>query len=207
MKLADMFEGRNLADHTEVPVLLSTDAADRVVAAERQVELAQAAVDAAARTEADLLSKPRTDRAREQLAEAQAELDAAEAAAQEHLYEFCFTSIGSEEWESLVLAHPPTPKQKERFGRELDFNPDTFPVVAVAACLTKIVKPDGTVEEVETTPDDVRSTIKSQVKQAVWQQLWGACYRVNVGRSQIPLSLSGSGRPRSSDTGSEPPTN
>lgn len=207
MKLADMFTGRDLADHIEVPVLLSTDAADRIVAAERQVERAQAAVEAAERVEAEKLNKPRTDQAREQLQAAQAELDAAQDAAREHLYEFRFTSIGSEDWEALVLSHPPTKKQRELYGRELDFNPDTFPVAAVAVCLTEIVQPDGSVEPVDTTPDDVRATIKSKVKQAVWQQLWGACYRVNVGRSQVPLSLSGSGHPRSSDTGSEPPTN
>lgn len=218
--LDSIFEDRDLSDHMEVPVLLNTDAADRVAVAERTVNAATEAHLRMQEYEAERMQKTRTDEAAATLEQAKAELDAARQAALDHLYVFRFTSIGAQAWEDLILRHPPTDEHRQEHGR-VDFNPDTFPTAAVAACLAAVVHPDGTVDELgtdvrqpdgtldldalDTAEQSVRRTIKAKVKQGVWQQIWGATWRANVGASQVPPSLLGSSATRASGGESEQP--
>lgn len=220
MSLDDVFAGRDLRDHLQVPVVLDTDAADRIVRAQEAIDRVKSVRDRAAQAEEDRLNKPRTEAAQADLDEAEVELAAAEQAAADKLYEFRLTSIGSLAWENLVNMHPPTKKQRTDLGKALDYNPDTFPIAAVAACLSDVVYPDGTVEPTghDVVDDDgeidevalkeavaaVRRTIKTHLKHGHWQQVWGAAMRVNVGASQVPSSLRGSKQARSSGSGSEP---
>jgi hypothetical protein len=202
-KLDELFADRDLSDHMEVPVLLNTDAADRIAVAEHAVSVAQERHLRASEAEQDRMAKPRTAEATEALEAAKAELASAHEAALPHLVTFRFRSLGAQEWEDLVLAHPPTKKHREAHGRRLDFNPDTFPSEAIAACLVEVVQPDGTVETIDADADEINRTIKAKVKQAVWQQIWGATWRVNVGVSQVPPSLLGSSPTRPSGDESE----
>lgn len=220
MSLDDVFADRDLRDHLQVPVVLDTDAAERIVRAQEQIAQATRVRDRAAAAEDELLNKPRTVAAEADLEQAQADLEAAEQAATEVLYEFRLTSIGSLAWENLVSLHPPTKKQRSDHGTALDYNPETFPVAAVAACLSHVVYPDGTVHptghdvvdddgqidqlELEKAVAAVNRTVKSKLKHGHWQQIWSAALRVNVGVSQVPSSLRGSSHPRSSAVGSEP---
>lgn len=182
MKLSEVLEGRNLTNRVTVPVLLNTDTAERIIDAERAVKDATRRLEFAEQQEAGLMAQPATTAAREELSQAQAALAAAQADAEDHLYDFVVESIGAAAWQELVSAHPPTKEQRERLGRDLDYNPDTFPVAALAVCL---VDPEAdTVEEVQ--------DLKAKLPQAVWQQLWTGCLRANIGVNRVPPSLTGS---------------
>lgn len=218
--LDELFADRDLHDHMEVPVLLNTDVADRIALAEHLAEEARDRHERAMAAEADRMVKPQTDAAKQALDETEAEVGEAREAAIPHMVYFRFTSLPADTWEKLLLDHPPTKKHREEHGRGLKYNPDTFPTVAVAACLTEVVQPDGTAQPVGdgVRNDDgtlnaaaladaeaaIKRTIKAKVKQAVWQQIWGATWRVNVGVSKVPPSLLGSPTTPGSDGESEP---
>jgi hypothetical protein len=188
MKLTELLEGRDLTNKVTVPVLVNTDAAERVVAAERDLEKAKAALERASQAEAGRMSQPDTAEAREAVEAAEAALEDARREAEEHLYDFVIRSIGASEWHRLQTDHPPTKEQRDRFGRDLDYNPDTFPVAVLAVCLAD---PEvASVAEVE--------QLRGRLPQAVWQQLWGAALRVNLGANRVPLSMTGSGATASS---------
>lgn len=57
---------------------------------------------------------------------------------------FKVKALPRKQWIDLLAAHPPTPAQRKGDSRA-DFNPETFPGAAIAACL---VSPEMTVEQV-----------------------------------------------------------
>lgn len=212
MKLADTLAGRDLTNKVTVPILLSTEAADRLAQTQAKVEAAEVVVRRAQAGEQEMLSKPRTEAAQQRLAEAQAELAEAEAAARPHLVEFQLQSMGSTLWDRLITANRPTDDQVKLYGR-IRWNRDTFPLVAVAFSL---VDPEVEPDQLDAyrewldsrngeppVPADVM-TLRDKVPDVVWQQIWGAALRVNAGENQVPLSLTGSGATRTSETASEP---
>lgn len=90
----------------------------------------------------------RLKRAQEEADKARAEIRA-----DEGVVEVVIRSIGRGRWEKLKEAHPPTDAQKakakEQAGEEmvLEFNPETFPIAAIAASC----------ESPKLTEDDVRA--------------------------------------------------
>lgn len=214
MKLSELLQDRGrLVNRLPVPVLMSTEAAERVARAQtdadltgRQVERAERAVKDAEAAEEGRMQRPRTEAAKTDLERAQAKHDAAEVAleearvaAEKYLVDFVVQSIGSDEWEELVNAHPPTEEQRERIsgqsGAVPQWNPATFPLDAVAACLAE-PEVDGV--------EDVRK-LKASVPEAVWYQLFAAVVRVNQGANRVDPSLLGSATTRISVSGSEQP--
>jgi hypothetical protein len=197
MKLSELMQGRELVNRHTVPVLLSTDAAWRLSRATAAVEKAKKEHGRAQRAENGRMHTPLTVEAQAELAEAEAELEAAQNAAAEHLIDFVVESLGSDEWEELVGAHPSPKEQAERLGaQDPGYDTKTFPLAAVAACLRE--------PEVDSL-DDVKQ-LKAKVPDIVWSQLFAAVLRVNRGQNAVPPSLTGSSETRSSGRESEPPS-
>lgn len=197
MKLSELMQDRELTNRHTVPVLLSTDAAWRMSRATAAVDTAKKKLDRARRAERDRMQAPMTAEATEELEAAEAELEAAQNEAAEHLIDFVVESLGSDEWEALVEAHPSLPEQRERLGVEdPGYNTKTFPLAAVAACLKQ--------PEVDSL-DDVRK-LKKKVPDVVWSQLFAAVLRANRGQNMVPPSLTGSSVTRSSGRESEQPS-
>lgn len=197
MLLSDLLADRDrLRNRLTVPVLMSTDVAEACVQAQEAVDLAAGDLELAQAVEDGRMSTPKTQAAHARLEQAQAQLDAAHEAAEDHLVDFVVESIGSDAWEELVSEHPPTDEQREKYGPKTVFNPRTFPEAAMAVCL---------VEPEVTGLGDIRK-LRSQIPDVVWQQLFEAVLRVNRGANRVPLSLTGSVATRSSAAGSEPPT-
>lgn len=80
---------------------------------------------------------------------------------------FTFEGIPGGDWSALIRQHPPTEKQRKA---GLDHNPDTFPLVALAA---SAVAPTM-------TPDDVE-WLWSTLTDGQRTLLWMTCYAVNGG--------------------------
>lgn len=82
------------------------------------------------------------------LANAQERVSDLEQQVRESSVKFLFKSLGRKRMDTLVGEHPPTPEQKAQgtTERPVEFNPDTFPQVLVAAC---IVEPELTQEDVD----------------------------------------------------------
>jgi hypothetical protein len=182
MKLTELLEGRDLTNRVTVPVLVNTDAARRIIDAEKQVGTAKRRVDSAEDQEKGRLSQPSTLEAKGALEAAETELRDAREEAERHLYDFVLQSVGAAEWQELVSLHPPTEEQRERLGKELDYDPDTFPLAAIAVCLA----------DPEVTSVDEVKQLRAKLPQAVWQQLWDGCLRANLGVNKVPPSLTGS---------------
>lgn len=75
-----------------------------------------------------------------------AELVALEDELAQYEVTFKVAALPRKKWHDLLAAHPPTAAQKKAEGGRLDFNPETFPGAAIAACL---VSPAMTREQVE----------------------------------------------------------
>ena len=58
---------------------------------------------------------------------------------------FKVRALPRRKWTDLLAAHPPTPQQR-KMEQRLDFNPETFPTAAIAACL---VEPKLSAEQVD----------------------------------------------------------
>lgn len=98
-----------------------------------------------------------------------------------HTVEFRVTALPHGEWSDLLAAHPPTDKQRGRL-----FNPDTFALAAVVACL---VDPD----DVE-SPEDLASLhLDGRQVGALFDAVWN----LNAGSTEAPKSLIASGVLRS----------
>jgi hypothetical protein len=87
-----------------------------------------------------------------------------------------FESIGRRRWADLLSEHPPSKEDKQQFGEEIDHNPATFPIHALAASCTE---PGMTVEEAEELQDFLPV--------AVWTRLVAACFSVNIVGSRDPF--------------------
>ena len=109
----------------------------------------------------------------------EAEMDAAKVT-------FTFRAMGRRQWVDTVSSHPPTKAQLKAIGElssdplkraSLDFNPDTFPVAAIAA---SCVDPVMTVEDVK--------RLESSLSDSQWSQLWQKAIEVNVGSTDPKAS-------------------
>lgn len=113
--------------------------------------------------------------------------------------EFVFQAVGRRAWSDLMVANPPTPEQQaevaERGGR-YEWNPETFPMAAVAA---SCVEPTGmTVEKVE--------QLYARLNDGQWLRLWKeGCLGANVTGTDIPFSAAAYAVRRVSETSTEQP--
>lgn len=73
-----------------------------------------------------------------------AEVAALEDELKQYAVTFKVKALPRKQWSDLLAAHPPTAAQRKAEAR-LDFNPETFPGAAIAACL---VSPAMTAEQV-----------------------------------------------------------
>jgi len=88
--------------------------------------------------------------------------------------QFTFATVDYDRWQKLLEDHPPTDAQRDD-NRYLDYNPDTFPPVAVqAACV-----------EPELSPKQV-GLLQQKLPRDEWRRLWEAAWTANVGGSSIP---------------------
>lgn len=145
-----------------------------------RVLLRQDLVAAHAQLEADLAAAIPED-AREnripvapRLAE---DLEALEAEIVAAKVEFVFRAIGKRAWANLLAKHPPT-KDQLRVERQLDHNPETFPIAAIAAsCISPAV-----------TVDDV-ARLERALNASQFDVLWAKCVDANVGGVADPKSV------------------
>lgn len=78
------------------------------------------------------------------LADPAADVDVARQAAVESAWKFVVSTIPASQWEWLLGQHPPTDQQRQAArGQTLQWNFETFPKAATAACLTAATNPDG----------------------------------------------------------------
>lgn len=89
---------------------------------------------------------------------------------------FAFQSMGRKAWRELIAAHPPTEEQKLTGA---DFNVDTLPAVAMAACC---VAPTGASEE-------VFAQLAANLTDGQWNEIWAACHAANTAGAEVPLNV------------------
>lgn len=106
-----------------------------------------------------------------------AEIVALEAEIEAAKVTFVVRAIGRKDWSDLVAKHPPTEAQR-RTGARLDFNPESFPVAALAACAV----------DPEMTPAQAQR-LEAAVNSSQFDTLWAAVLDVNVGGLSSPKSL------------------
>lgn len=99
--------------------------------------------------------------------------------ADEAKHRFVFRTVPYSDWEKLVGEHPPTEEQRAR-NRYLDWNPDSFPLVAVAASCA----------DPHLTADDA-VWLREQLPREEFNRLFDGAWQANVGGSSIPKSVSG----------------
>ena len=90
---------------------------------------------------------------------------------------FTFETVPYSVWRGLVEDHPPTDKQREQ-NKYLDYNPDTFPPVAVAA---SCVDPELTVEDA--------GWLREHLPRLEFDRLFEAAFQVSVGGGDLPKSV------------------
>lgn len=149
------------APTTVVRICPRVDLRDRHAAADRALS------DAVGRGSSSLAD----DGPKQLAAEVRAIEDEIEAATRE----FRFRALSRRRWRALLAEHHP---QKPHKTEGLDFNPETFPVAAIAACA---VEPEMTVEEAERLAD--------RIPLGEFERMWGAVLQVNLGVSDAPKSV------------------
>ena len=82
---------------------------------------------------------------------------------------YSFRAVSRRRWRDLLAKHPPAKKDRDA-GH--DFNPDTFPAAAIAACC---VSPKMTEDEAKQLEDD------DELGTGGFEQLWNGCLAVNLG--------------------------
>lgn len=120
----------------------------------------------------------------------------AEARRQSHL--FTVRGIGDKAWSDLLKQYAPTAKQRDEL--DVDHNPETFPNPAVAACLVKITRPDGTVT-VGATEDNVKA-LRTKLTTGQWDLLYNTVVAINVGVVNLGKSAGSTEPPQGSETSS-----
>lgn len=112
--------------------------------------------------------QPETPAILNRVAALEAEIEAAQTV-------FVFEGIGDYAWHQLLNKHAPT--RDDRIAG-YDFDPETFPPLAVAAsCIEPVL-----------TPDDARWLFVN-LDVAEWQRIWGACLLANLGERDRPKSV------------------
>lgn len=92
-------------------------------------------------------------------------------------HRFTFRTVPYSRWRDLVEAHPPTDQQKKR-ADWLEYNPDSFPPVAVAASC----------HDPELTDDDA-VWLRENLPRLEFDRLFNAAFEVSVGGSDLPKSV------------------
>jgi hypothetical protein len=128
-------------------------------------------IDEHARLDIKLATVPEGERRQlaEKIVALEAEIDAAEKV-------FTFQDIGGQ-WLALIGEHPPTKDQLE-VDKQLDHNPETFPVAAVSA---SSLAPKLSVRQVE--------RLREKLRMPDWQKLWAATLEANLGVVGAPKSM------------------
>lgn len=147
-------------------VLLRQDLATRHTEAEAELstQIAKTTLGASLQDAGD------TQRIAERVQAVEAEIRDAEV-------EFKFQSIGRKAWADLLARHPPTTKQKTA-DKRTTFNPETFPLAAIAAsCVQPAMDVDGA------------GDLEELLSDAQFSQLWNACVDANLGGGDSPNSL------------------
>lgn len=146
MDIAEI-KARKQPRRKEVAIILDADLELRLTKAEATVEAARNRL-AAPKLHPDAAKK---------LGEAMVELDEARAAAADATQVFVFQALGRQQFSDLQGEHPPTKEQRAEWTKrwltrgvpehrivELDYNPDTFPPVLIAAAC---IEPAMTVDD------------------------------------------------------------
>jgi hypothetical protein len=114
-----------------------------------------------------------------------AEIVALEAEMEASEVEFVFRSVGRKRWADMLAKHPPTRAQSQADKRTV-FNPETFPIAAIAAsCST----PEGMDEA-------YAARLEASLSDAQFSALWNACVDANLGGGDIPKSPMAAGLTR-----------
>lgn len=82
--------------------------------------------------------------------------------------EFVFKGIGRGRWRAMIADHPPTEEQR---AQGAEFNIDTFPFVAMAACLDE---PRMTIDELVELNDRALNEVQFSL-------LWAGCLKAALG--------------------------
>lgn len=91
---------------------------------------------------------------------------------------FTFEAVGQKKWTDLLVQHRPTAEDR---AEGYEFNPQTFPQVAIAASATE---PKMTTEQSQ--------RLFEVLNFGQWQQLWSACLAANVEGTDVPFSAAAS---------------
>lgn len=90
--------------------------------------------------------------------------------------EFVFKGMGRGRWRALIAEHPPTDDQK---AQGAEFNVDTFPFVAMAACL----------DEPRMTVDELKELNDRALTEVQFSHLWTGCLKAALGTgATVPSS-------------------
>lgn len=157
----DDFLGEYEAPTVEVQVCPRADLLDRHRELERQL------VDIGQRSNSSLADNG-ARRLAEELRDLEQEMDATSRT-------FKFRALSRRRWRALMAAHPPLKQHK---ADQIDHNPETFPVAAIAACA---VEPAMT--------EDQAQKLEDRLPLGQFQKLWGAILDVNLGVSDTPKSV------------------
>ncbi|MGW4406514.1 hypothetical protein ACWEJ6_20970 [Nonomuraea sp. NPDC004702] len=160
----DFLDGLKLPE-TEVPICLRGDLQARFEELERDLEAARR------KPESDSLASSGSEARR--LA---GEIEALRAEMQEHVRVFLLRALPRKEWSDLLKEHKP-----RKQDAPADFNRDTFPVAALAACS---VKPR--------INEDQAGKIVDRITQGQWSSLWNAILELNGGSGEVPFSYAAS---------------
>lgn len=90
-----------------------------------------------------------------------------------------FESIGKRAWDSLTHECPPTEEQQaaaEKAGGRMEFDPETFPVVAMARCARS---PEMTEQDAQWLFDTLN--------EGDFLKVWDACLRANMAAGRNPF--------------------
>ena len=107
-----------------------------------------------------------------------ADIEALEAEMEAAKVEFRFRSIGRKAWADLLAKHPPSKAQMQA-DRRTTFDPETFPIAAIAA---SCIIPEGMDEA-------AAKRLETALSDAQFSQLWNACIDANLGGVDLPKSL------------------
>ncbi|MEU7741977.1 hypothetical protein [Nonomuraea sp. NPDC049158] len=160
----DFLDGLKLPE-TEVPICMRGDLQSKFEELERDLEAARRSADS------DSLAGSGSDTRR--LAE---EITALQDEMQEHVRVFWLRALPRKEWSDLIKEHKP-----RKQDAPADFNRDTFPVAALAACS---VKPS--INEAQA------GKVIDRIAQGQWATLWDAILQLNGGSGEVPFSYAAS---------------
>jgi hypothetical protein len=135
--------------------------------------------------------------------QAKARVDELQAKVDTIAVEFVLQQIPRPDWRALSDRHQPSKAVRERYreqGIAIDFDPDSFPPAAIAACL---VSPREDTDEA--TAAAVRSIFETW-GEGECERLWQACLAANVDVSAVPKSAAVSATTSGSAPKSAPPT-